>query len=93
MKYSDADGKYFTCNIRTTEHKGLGIGNIFDADCKYIGNILKQIVNILLAISGPPSAKVLVLEIQPVVFCTDVVNHVLGKRILRSMHESSQQKC
>ena len=51
-----------------------------------------QLVNSL-AISGPPSAKVLVLEIQPVVFCTDVVNHVLGKRILRSMHESSRQKC
>ena len=83
----------FTCNIRTTEHKGLDIGNIFDGDCTYIGNILMQMVNILLAISGPPSAKVLVLEIQPVVFCTDVVNHVLGKRILRSIHESSRQKC
>ena len=37
----------FTCNIRTTEHKGLGIGNIFDADCPYIVNILIQIVNML----------------------------------------------
>ena len=60
----------FTCNIRTTERKGFGIGNIFDADCKYIGNILMQIVNILLAISGPPSAKVLVLEI----FLMQIVN-------------------
>ena len=60
----------FTCNIRTTEPKGFGIGNIFDADCKYIGNILMQMVNILLAISGPPSPKVLVLEI----FLIQIVN-------------------
>ena len=73
--------------------KVLILEKIFDQDCTYIGNILMQMVNILLAISGPPSAKVLVLEIQPVVFCTDVVNHVLGKRIFRSMHESSRQKC
>ena len=57
-------------NIRTTEHKGLDIGNIFDADCKYIGNILMQMVNVLLAISGPASAKVLVLEI----FSMQIVN-------------------
>ena len=36
----------------------------------------------LLAIAGPPSAKVLVLEIQTIVFRSDVVHHVLIKQTL-----------